>query len=290
MRGDVERALNVLNQGGADSVERAIVFLQGTVFSFSMKLCGNRADAEDTMQETLFRVVPYLERFDRPEALTVWLYRTAKTRCLMSRRKRKDAPSSWVSVENQAMNQNDALSLATPSSQSPEAVAVRREAQEGLHRAVLRLPPAYRVVLVLRDMEGFSAAETGAVLGLEPGTVRVRLHRARTMLAMELKNPGSLEAADVPVSPRCKKLADQLSQYLDRELVNALVQELERHLEKCEHCRALLADLEETVSRCRRFELSPADHQRVAEPRATLLKEFERVLRRIRRAESSRHQ
>ena len=56
-------------------MEQALALLQNTVFSFSMKVCGQRQDAEDTMQEVLLRSVPYLPKFESPKALIVWLRR-----------------------------------------------------------------------------------------------------------------------------------------------------------------------------------------------------------------------
>jgi len=77
----------LLQEKKGKSLERALELLQETVFSFSMKVCGQRQDAEDTMQEVLLRSVPNLPKFTSPKALMVWLYKVAKTRCLMSRRK-----------------------------------------------------------------------------------------------------------------------------------------------------------------------------------------------------------
>ena len=73
-------------------MEEALALLQNTVFSFSMRVCGQREDAEDTMQEVLLKSVPHLPKFDSPKALVVWLYKVAKNRCLMSRRRSKFAP------------------------------------------------------------------------------------------------------------------------------------------------------------------------------------------------------
>lgn len=76
-----------------------MALLQSTVYSFSMKVCGQREDAEDTMQEVLVKSVPNLPKFDSPRALMVWLYKVAKSRCLMSRRKSKFAPKEALSLE-----------------------------------------------------------------------------------------------------------------------------------------------------------------------------------------------
>jgi len=75
MRSEIEQAVVLLRRGDHESVEQALALLQNTVFSFSMKVCGQRQDAEDTMQEVLLRSVPYLPKFESPKALIVWLRR-----------------------------------------------------------------------------------------------------------------------------------------------------------------------------------------------------------------------
>ncbi|HZQ67326.1 MAG TPA: sigma factor [Terriglobales bacterium] len=74
MRSDLERAISLLGRGDGEALEEALSLLQNTVFSFSMRVCGQREDAEDTMQEVLVRSLPYLPKFDSPKALVVWLY------------------------------------------------------------------------------------------------------------------------------------------------------------------------------------------------------------------------
>src|ERR1039457_3673143 len=89
MRFEIEQAVQLLQRGDDAALEQALALLQNTVFSFSMRVCGRREDAEDTMQEVLLKSVPHLPKFDSPKALVVWLYKVAKNRCLMSRRRRK---------------------------------------------------------------------------------------------------------------------------------------------------------------------------------------------------------
>ena len=99
MRPEIEQAVQLIQQHDPKSLEEALALLQNTVFSFSMKVCGQRQDAEDTMQEVLLKSVPNLAKFDNPKALMVWLYKVAKTRCLMSRRKSKFAPKEALSLD-----------------------------------------------------------------------------------------------------------------------------------------------------------------------------------------------
>src|SRR6201997_5251882 len=99
MRPEIQQAVLLLQCGDDKSLEEALTLLQNTVFSFSMRVCGQREDAEDTMQEVLLKSVPHLPKFDSPKALVVWLYKVAKNRCLMSRRRNKFAPNPDLSLE-----------------------------------------------------------------------------------------------------------------------------------------------------------------------------------------------
>src|ERR1051326_7187004 len=99
MRADVEQAIALLNDKRPEAMERALSLLQQTVFAFSMRVCGHREDAEDTMQSVLLKSVTQLPNFDNSKALVVWLYTVAKNQCLMNRRQSKFAPKRHLSLE-----------------------------------------------------------------------------------------------------------------------------------------------------------------------------------------------
>ena len=82
----IEEALKSLQSGNRQDAERALETLQGVVYGFGMKVCGSHEDAQDTAQETLIRLARQLREFPDARALSVWLYKVAKTQCLMSRR------------------------------------------------------------------------------------------------------------------------------------------------------------------------------------------------------------
>src|SRR5579859_2337607 len=186
MRADVEKAVALLQRGDDASVEQALGLLQNTVFSFSMRVCGHREDAEDTMQEVLLKSVPQLPKFDSPKALVVWLYKVAKNRCLMSRRRSKFAPNRELSLEELMPDRKELEKLSAESGINPERFAIRSEEAGMLREAIQKLPAQYRIVLVLRDMEGLSDEDVAEITGLRAGTVRVRLHRARLFVRREL--------------------------------------------------------------------------------------------------------
>jgi RNA polymerase sigma-70 factor (ECF subfamily) len=261
VRPEIERVVELIQRKDAKSLEDALALLQNTVFSFSMKVCGQRQDAEDTMQEVLLRSVPNLPKFDSPRALMVWLYKVAKTRCLMSRRNSKFAPMKALSLEELMPNQLDLELLTAKTQGTPETALVRSENAKRLRETVQKLPPDYRLVLVLHDMEELSDSDIAEITGLRPGTIRVRLHRARLFVRKELarqeherKRQISKDAAAVQGRPRerrCKEMFAELSNYLDEQLDDSLCAELEKHMQGCEPCKAFLASLEETIQSCR---------------------------------------
>lgn len=283
MRGEVEQALTIFQQGGPDALERALALLQDTVFSFSMKVCGQREDAEDTMQDTLLKAVSYLQRFDNPKALAVWLYKVAKNHCLMSRRKSKFAPKESLSLEALMPDRMALGRLADAHRPTPESALLQSESRERLQEAVLQLPPPYRLILVLHDMEGLETDEIARVMNLREGTVRVRLHRARVFVrnkltAVGVKAPSPRKAP--PEKPRrCKELFAALSDYLDGALDPRLCEELEKHLAGCRPCEAFLHSLERTVEQFHQHRPAQLDRRVAARTRRTLLADYRRAMR-----------
>jgi len=291
MHSEIEQAVQLLRRGDDSALEQALALLQNTVFSFSMRVCGQREDAEDTMQEVLLRSVPYLPKFDSPKALVVWLYRVAKNRCLMSRRRSKFAPKPDLSLEELMPDRKELEQLGTDGSINPEAFAIRSEEAGRLRGAVQRLPPQYRIVLVLRDMEELTDEEVAEITGLRSGTVRVRLHRARLFVRKELMKglkPRSGRTAvasrassferpskDQPGPARCKAMFAELSNYLDEQLDDSLCEELERHLNGCGPCKAFLSSLEATIEQCRKSPAEEPDREKASELRTKLLADYE---------------
>src|SRR5437763_16225822 len=82
----VEQALALIRDQGPDSVDKALVLLQNTVYSFSMKVCGHAEDAEDTMQEVLLMSIPHMFSFEYSRAMAVCLYTVARKRCISNSR------------------------------------------------------------------------------------------------------------------------------------------------------------------------------------------------------------
>jgi RNA polymerase sigma-70 factor (ECF subfamily) len=295
MRAEIEQAVRLLQRGDDEALEQALALLQNTVFSFSMRVCGQREDAEDTMQEVLAKSVPYLPKFDSPKALVVWLYKVAKNRCLMSRRRSKFAPKENLSLEELMPDRQELERLSGDGSINPETFAIRSEEAARLRQAIQRLPPQYRIVLVLRDMEGLTDDEVAEITGLRPGTVRVRLHRARLFVRKELmkiwkprpgRSVGSVSSRapdnEQPRPARCKAMFAELSNYLDEQLDDSLCEDLEKHLDGCGPCQAFLSSLEATIAQCRRSPAECPTGKQAVRLRKTLMKNYAEVVTTLR--------
>jgi len=213
------------------------------------------------MQEVLLKALPYLPKFESPRALLVWFYKVAKNRCLMSRRRSKFAPKQAMSLDELMPDRHELSRLAKAGPVNPETLAIRSQQARRLREVIQELPPQYRIILVLRDMEGLTDEEAGDITGLRPGNVRVRLHRARLFVRQKLArlnhHPGAPKKAALRPRPAtatsekrpasCKALFAQLSNYLDEQLDDSLCEKLQQHLDGCEPCKAFLASLESTI-------------------------------------------
>ncbi|MFB3915388.1 MAG: sigma-70 family RNA polymerase sigma factor [Terriglobales bacterium] len=281
MRPELVQAYQLLRSNDPKSVEEALRLIQSTVFSFSMKVCGHREDAEDTMQDVLLKSLPHLQKIENPQALAVWLYKVTRNHCWMSRRKSKFAPDQTLSLEELMPDSAELESLTGHSEQSPEAKAVSKQQAERVHEAVLRIPPKYRLVLVLHDMEDLDTSDVAKITGLSEGTVRVRLHRARLFVRRELAGRTTAKVsrrrrASKPAD--CRKMFASLSEYIDGRLDRLTCDRIRKHLQDCPSCIAFINDLNRAIERCRSYEVQ-CGPQIAAQLRQLLLQEYFRFSR-----------
>ncbi len=289
----LEQALELIRGGQPESLERAMGLLQNTVYSFSMKVCGHPEDAEDTMQEVLLKSIPHLRKFESSRSLAVWLYKVARNRCISKHRGEKNSAAKNISLD-ELMPDDRELSELMSRTPGPEAAALNREIAEHLREAIAAIPPAYRMILVLHDMEELNTAEVAQITGLREGTVRVRLHRARLLARRYLANlakggaAGSVAlhaAAHEPRPQRCRSLFAALSDYMDGLVDDAVCEEMDRHINQCAPCQVFLASLKQAVAQCRSY--SPqCDARRAEELRRELVLRYQQAVAGLEKARS----
>ncbi len=149
----------------------------------SMRMLRNQEDAQDALQEIFLQVYRGLNSFEGRSTFSTWLFRLATNVCLMKIRHRETEPANILPLEDYLPRQEAGGNLYIREwPEKPEDVLLGKESRDKLLEALDKLPAEYRVVFVLRDIEGLSNAEAGEALGISVAAVKSRLHRARLTL------------------------------------------------------------------------------------------------------------
>jgi len=176
--------------GDTQSLERLLVKAQEVAYRFSRTVCGGPSDAEDVMQDALLKTYRYVSRIHNPQAFRTWLYRTVRNACLMKRRRRVGEPARVLSLDDVLPSHDGGSPAAEPAGteRNPEDLAVNSVLRRRLVNALDALPPGYRAIVFLREMEGLSTREVAQVLKISEPNVKMRLHRARLFLRKQLED------------------------------------------------------------------------------------------------------
>ena len=244
-----DELLTAARQGDAAALEVLLVRYQPHLYRFGLRMCGNVEDAGDVAQESLISMARSLRDFRGDSSVSSWLYTIARRFCIKKRRRSKFAPAREESLD--APEIAAAQRLADPAP-SPEQTATNRELAVALTRAIDALDPAQREVLVLRDVEGFSAPEAAKILGISVEAVKSRLHRARAAVRQELA-PVLGRPADGSRSPLCPDVLTLFSRHLEGEIDPSVCATMEAHLARCRHCRDACESLKRTLAICRQL-------------------------------------
>ncbi len=169
-------------KGNKKALGELVKKYEQTIYNFSFKVCRDPEKAENIMQETFYSFVKSINQFDGHSKLSTWLYRIVANHCLMQARKFKG--KSFISLEND----EDLYSEKNIADWSalPYKSAENKELKEILDRTIKKLSPDYRIIFLLRDVEGLSTEETAEATNLSVPAVKSRLHRARAFLRKEI--------------------------------------------------------------------------------------------------------
>ena len=174
-----------VQQGQVESFNELVNRHERKIFRQTQHITGNREDAEDALQEAFLKAFSHLPDFQGNSQFYTWLVRIAVNESLMKLRKRKATPT--VSIDEPIETEEDFIPREIAAwDENPEQRYARQELQDILDRAVQSLPPLFRTVLVLRDLEHLSTEETAEALNLSVSAVKSRLLRARLQLREKL--------------------------------------------------------------------------------------------------------
>ncbi|MGH0032582.1 MAG: RNA polymerase sigma factor [Myxococcota bacterium] len=178
----------------------------------------DEGEVEDVLQDAYLAAYRKLSEFEGRARFSTWLTRIAVNRALDRRRRRARVVVLNPQEGDDGVDHGDTPSWGGPA-EDPERQSARRELARLLQDAIDELPATFRPVYVLREVEGLSVQETAASLGIEPGTVKTRLHRARGLLRERLLGDfGGATADAFPFgNQRCDRLVAAVLTRLNQE-------------------------------------------------------------------------
>ncbi|MBW2428513.1 MAG: sigma-70 family RNA polymerase sigma factor [Deltaproteobacteria bacterium] len=177
-----------INAGQVDKFHDLVKRYEQKLYNFSLRMCRDHSDAEDMVQDTFLNVFRYIKNFRYETKFKNWLYKVAASTFIKKRRKSKFAPEKELSLDEfRSSDEAETPDQVPEWALIPLDKLLNEELAGTINRGILSIPKKYRMVIVLRDIEGFSTVETAQILNLSPANVKVRLHRARLFLRDKLK-------------------------------------------------------------------------------------------------------
>ncbi len=177
--------VNAARGGDVGAFEQLVRKYDRNVFRIANHITQNREDAEDVVQDAFLKAFTNLGQFQGQSKFYTWLVRIAVNEALMRLRRRR--PERTVSLDEDINTGEDTIPREVADwSPNPEQLYNQSELREILQKTIQGLPPSFRTVFVLRDVEGLSTEETADALGLSIPAVKSRLLRARLQLRERL--------------------------------------------------------------------------------------------------------
>jgi RNA polymerase sigma-70 factor (ECF subfamily) len=234
--------LERVRQGDGDALEALLTRYEGQLFRFSMRMCRNREDAREVLQESLLAAARSMDGFRGDAALSTWLFTIARRQCAKRRRKLEASrPSGKADASTELEDERPA----------PDDAVADRQLLAAVEGAIAHLEPGYREVLLLRDVEGLTAPEVATALEMSVPQVKSRLHRARVALRQQLAPLFEERHPPRPgPAPTCPDISETFSRYLEDEISPDLCARMQDHVAGCEHCASTCDSLKHTLAVC----------------------------------------
>jgi RNA polymerase sigma-70 factor (ECF subfamily) len=219
----------------------------GLLYSLGLRFCGDAGEAEDLVQETFIQAFRNWGSFEHRSKVSTWLYSIAARVCQRMHRKRAGEPENIGSLQ-ELLPFGEPLIAQIASDLEEEVVSqIRKESLEEMEARIAELPLEFRMPLVLKDIVGLSVPEISEATGMQEGTVKSRVHRAR--LKLRLLIDGKLPRTDESPPPAaypiqvCLDLLDAKQTSLDRntEFRSEVI---------CQRCQSVFASLDLTQDVC----------------------------------------
>ena len=169
-------------EGHIESFENLIEAHEKRVYNISLKMLKNEQDAFDAAQDTFLKAFKYISKFKEESSFSTWIYRIAVNVCLDIIKKKKETQNQ-ISIEQQITLKDNEITLQfEDEKQNVLEDVIKAERKEALYKAIEKLKPDQKKMIILRDIEGFSYEEISKITGITTGTVKSKINRARNAL------------------------------------------------------------------------------------------------------------
>ena len=188
-REEEAKVIRAVLDGNTNAFEDLVLAHQKSVYHIALKMTGNEEDAFDLSQETFLKAFRSLGTFRGESGFGSWICRMAANLCIDFLRKKKRRGGDLQSLDEEEAAGRPA---SIPDLRyEPQSALERRELKEAVRTGLGKLPEEQRLILVLREVEGYSYSEISDILKIELGTVKSRIYRARANLAALLTKEGN---------------------------------------------------------------------------------------------------
>lgn len=192
-----------IRKGDEPALEELLRRHQGKIYGLSVRMLRNSHDAEEALQDVALTIFQKAGTFQGRAAVSSWIYRITVNACLMKLRRRPKVQAIPLEEElGPAMNEEGmATEMVVDWTALPREQLDHKELAARIDEAARELPPEYRTVFVLRDVEGLPAQEVCEILHVSLPALKSRLHRARMFLRKRLAEYLVAQPALTPQNP-----------------------------------------------------------------------------------------
>ncbi|HVR10384.1 MAG TPA: sigma-70 family RNA polymerase sigma factor [Thermoanaerobaculia bacterium] len=169
------------HQKGWDFEAAAMPFVDA-LYNTAYRMTRNAEDAEDLVQETYLKAYRYYDKFEEGTNFKAWLFKIMKNTFINNYRKKQQTPALSDFADIEESYETQVSEDAAKQIKNPEQELLENVLDEDVQRAIDKLPPDYRMVVLLADLEGFSYKEIADILEVPVGTVMSRLYRGRRLM------------------------------------------------------------------------------------------------------------
>ena len=183
---DEHELIQKAGRGDAYAFEQLMAAHENKMYAVALRMCGNREDAQDCLQEAMIRVFRSISGFKGQSSFSTWVYRITMNTCLDELRRRKNRPNTSLD------GLYDAGWSPVDPGQTPEKSALIKDMRRQLQAFIRELPEDMRAAIVLRDVEGYSYDEIASMLDVNVGTIKSRISRGREKLREKIASRSEL--------------------------------------------------------------------------------------------------